>query len=27
MDWQSYEGLGVGARFEDKPGRDGGGSG
>jgi hypothetical protein len=27
MDWDAYERLGVGAKFEEKPGRDGGGSG
>ena len=27
MDWESYKKLGIGAKFEEKPGRDGGGSG
>lgn len=27
MDWERYRKLGVGAKFEEKPGRDGGGSG
>ena len=27
MDWDDYKKLGVGAKFEEKPGRDSGGSG